>query len=236
MAKKKKTIIKVWIDSKEKDFVKKSKMFFDNKKIPNEVKSLEDGDLKVLLSSKDIFLIERKRYDDFAKSYIKKHLQDQAIRMNDKYKYYCCIVHGDMGDIRRAANYDPALKRIKQHSITQMHQKMELIYKCPCFFVSNDVQYFNKVIELSNMLVKANGINTIVKSSVRIEEHPELSILMAGTDIGEKTAQLLIDEFGSPKEALDASREELLNIDGIGDATVSKIKELKGVFENGPKV
>ena len=82
MARKKKInpILKVWIDSKEQKFVKKSKMFFDNKKIPNEVKSLEDGDLKILLQTKEVFLIERKRYDDFAKSYIKKHLQDQAIR------------------------------------------------------------------------------------------------------------------------------------------------------------
>lgn len=236
MAKKINPIIKVWIDSKEKGFVKKSKMFFDNKKIPNEVKSLKDGDLKVLLATKEIFLVERKRYDDFAKSYIKKHLQDQAIRMNEEYKYYCCIIHGDMDDIRKAARYDPALKRIKQSSIQQMYQKMELIYKCPCFFVPNDVQYFNKIIELSKMLVKANGMSTIVKSSVQIQEHPELSILMAGTDIGEKTAQLLIDEFGSPQNALNASRKDLLKINGIGDATVSKIKELKEVFENGPQV
>lgn len=236
MAKKVHPIVKVWIDSKEKGFVKKSKMFFDNKKIPNEIKSLEDGDLKVLLSTKDFFLVERKRYDDFAKSYITKHLQDQAIRMNKQYKFYCCLIHGDMGDIKRAAKYDPALKRIKQSSIQSMYQKLELVYKCPCFFVDNDVQYFNKVIELSKMLVKANGINTIVKSSVKVEEHPELSILMAGADIGEKTAQLLIDEFGSPKQALNASRDELLKINGIGDITVSKIKELKEVYENGPKI
>ncbi len=238
MARKKKInpILKVWIDSKEQKFVKKSKMFFDNKKIPNEVKSLEDGDLKILLQTKEVFLIERKRYDDFAKSYIKKHLQDQAIRMNNQYKYYCCIIHGDMGDIRRAAQYDPALKRIKQSSIQQMYQKMELIYKCPCFFVENDAQYFNKVMELSNMLAKANGINTIVKTSVQVKEHPELSFLMVGNDIGEKTAKLLINEFGSPKGVFEASRDELKNVSGVGDITVSNIKELKEVFEHGKKV
>ena len=237
MARKKSSpILKVWIDSKEQKFVKKSKMFFDNKKIPNEVKSLEDGDLKILLQSKDVFLVERKRYDDFAKSYIKKHLQDQAIRMNNQYKYYCCIIHGDMSDIRRAAQYDPALKRIKQSSIQQMYQKMELIYKCPCFFVDNDVQYFNKVVELSKMLAKANGINTIVKTSVQVKEHPELSFLMVGNEIGEKTARLLINEFGSPQNVFEASREELKKVSGVGDITVSNIKELKEVFENGKKV
>lgn len=237
MAKKKSNpIIKVWIDSKEKAFVKKSKMFFDNKKIPNEVKSLEDGDIKVLLQTKEIFLIERKRYDDFAKSYIKKHLQDQAIRMNNQYKYYCCIIHGDMSDIRRAAQYDPALKRIKDSSIQQMYQKMELIYKCPCFFVKNEVQYFNKIMELSKMLVKANGMNTIIKTSVQVKEHPELSFLMVGNDIGEKTAKLLINEFGSPQKVFEASRDDLKKISGIGDITISRIKELKEVFENGKEV
>ena len=237
MAKKKESpIIKVWIDSKEQKFVKKSKAFFDGKKIPNEIKSLKDGDLSILLKTKDTFVVERKRYDDFAQSYIKKHLQDQAIRMNESYKYYCCIIHGGMNDIYNASQYNPSLKRIKQSSIIQMYQKMEMVYKLPCFFVDNDVQYFNKVMELSTMLVKAHGIHTLVKSNIKIKEHPELSILMAGNDIGEKTAKLLLSEFGSPQNVLNASRDELLDINGIGDVTVSKIKQLKEVFENGSQI
>ena len=41
----------------------------------------------------------RKRYDDFASSYITGHLQDQAVRMNENQKYYAVIVHGGMEDI-----------------------------------------------------------------------------------------------------------------------------------------
>lgn len=229
-------IIKVWIDSKEQDFVKKSKLFFDNKKIPNEIKSLKDGDLSILLRTKEVFVVERKRYDDFVQSYIKKHLQDQAIRMNQNYQYYCCIVHGGMEDVYRAAKYNPSLKRIKQSSVTQMHQKLELIYKLPCFFVDNDAQYFNKIIELSKMLVKSHGVHTLAKTSVQVKEHPELSILMVGNDIGEKTAKLLLSEFKTPQNVFNASREELLQVNGVGDVTVSKIKQLKEVFENGSKV
>ena len=229
----KSAITKVFIDSAEKSFVKKSKIFFDNKHIYNEKKSLEDGDLKILLKTKKFFTIERKRYDDFASSYIKKHLQDQAIRMNNNCDFYCVIVHGGMEDIYRAANYNPALKKVNEKSIEKMHQKMELVYRCPCFFVDNDVQYFNKVIELCNMLVKAES--HIVKASVTINQHPDLSMLMVGGGIGEGIAKSLIDEFGSPKNALYASREDLLSIDGIGDSTVSKIKGLKEIFENGTK-
>lgn len=232
---KKSSIVKVFIDTKEQSFVRKSKIFFDNKNIYNEEKSLEDGDLKILLSTKEFFTVERKRYDDFASSYIKKHLQDQAIRMNENCKYYCVLIHGGMEDIYRAANYNPALKKINPKSIEKMHQKMEMVYKCPCFFVENEAQYFNKIVELCNMLVKVNGMNRIVKSSVTIEEHPDLSFLMVGDGIGEQTAQNLIDEFGSPKNVLYASRDDLLQVNGVGDSTITKIKELKRVFENGTK-
>lgn len=230
---KEKSVVKVFIDSAEKSFVKKSKMFFDNKGIYNEVKSLEDGDLKILLSTKKFFTVERKRYDDFASSYIKKHLQDQAIRMNNNCEYYCVIVHGGMEDIAKASDFNPSLSKVNKRSIEKMHQKMELVYRCPCFFVDNEVQYFNKILELCTMLVKSES--HIVKASVTINEHPELSMLMAGGGIGEGIAQTLINEFGSPQEALYASRDELLAINGIGDSTVAKIKELKEVFENGPK-
>ena len=235
MAKKKKTnpITKVFIDTSEKSFVKKSKLFFDKKHIKNEFKSLEDGDLKILLATKKFFTVERKRYDDFASSYIKGHLQDQAVRMNDNCEFYCTVVHGGMDDIRYAARFNPALKKINEKSIEKMHQKMELVYKCPCFFVENDVQYFNKVLELANMLTKAES--HIVKSSIVVKENPDLSMLMAGSGIGKGVAELLIDEFGSPKDALYASREDLLAVNGIGDSTVIKIKELKEVFENGTK-
>ena len=226
-------ITKVFIDTKEKSFVKKSKLFFDNKHIKNYTKSLEDGDLKILLATKKFFTVERKRYDDFASSYIKQHLQDQAIRMNDNCDFYCVIIHGSMDDIRNAARFNPALQKINTKSIEKMHQKMELVYKCPCFFVENDTQYFNKVLELSNMLVKAES--HIVKSSITVKENPDLSMLMAGGGIGKGIAELLIDEFGSPKNALYASREDLLAINGIGDSTVVKIKALKEVWENGTK-
>lgn len=235
MAKKKRInpITKVFIDSKEKDFVNKSKIFFTNKHIKNEVRPLDDGDLKILLSTKKFFTVERKRYDDFASSYITQHLQDQAVRMNDNCDFFCVIVHGDFYDITRASEFNPSLRKINKKSIEKMHQKMELVYRCPCFFVENDVQYFNKVLELATMLSKAES--QIIKATVTVKEHPELSMLMAGHGIGGEMAQKLIDEFGSPKDVLYASRDDLLSLNGVGDTTVTKIKQLKEVFENGSK-
>ena len=61
-------------------------------------------------------------------------------------------------------------------------------------------------------------------------------MLMVGSNIGEKTAKLLISEFESPQGVLNASREDLLQINGVGDVTVSEIKTLKEIFENGKKI
>ena len=44
---------------------------------------------------------------------------------------------------------------------------------------------------------------------------------------------MLLKEFGSPQAVLNASRKDLLKIKGVGDSTISKIKELKDVYENG---
>lgn len=238
MAKRKNgSIIKVFIDTDEKSFVKKSEMFFKNNGIYYEKKSLEDGDLKILLKTKEFFTVERKRYDDFVSSYIGKerHLQDQAIRMNQNCQHYCCIIHGSFDDVIRASNFNPSLKRVRESTVTKIYQKMEMIYKLPCFFVDTDAQYFNKVLELSDMLVKAHGSNIIAKSTIGIEDRVDLAILMCGNNIGEGTARLLLNEFGTPYNAMYASREELLNINGIGEGTVLKIKELREAFENGDR-
>ena len=236
MAKKKSNpIVHAIIDSKEQSFVKKSQGFFDKKGIENEVKALSDGDLKLLLSNGKEFIVERKRYDDFVASYINNHLQDQAIRLNNNYPYYCCVIHGDMNDIYRAANYNPALKRIKPGSVNKMYETLELVYKLPCFFVKNEAQYFNKVMSLSNRIIKSDNVN-LVKTNAKMNNQPELSLLMVAGGIGEKTARLLLNEFGSPQNVLNASRDELLKVSGIGNVTVDEIKKLKEVFENGNDV
>ena len=235
--KKNKSIIKVYIDTAEKNFVKKSTMFFKKQNIPHEQKSLEDGDLNIVLKTHDVFCVERKRYDDFASSYITGHLQDQAVRMNKNQKYYAVIIHGGMDDIYRAANYNPALKRIKnKKTIDKMYHRMELIYKCPCFFVDSDVEYFTTVMAISETLAKASGLNMIVKSEISVKKNKPLSILMQAEKIGQKTAELLLKEFGSPKAVLSASRDELLEINGVGDGTVTELKRLKEAYDNGKEI
>ena len=48
-----------------------------------------------------------------------------------------------------------------------------------------------------------------------------------------KNGITIIKEFGSPQKVLNASRDELKNIKGVGDRAVKEIKTLKKIFEEG---
>lgn len=226
----KQVIVKAWVDTSEKKMVKKSLAFFNKKGIECEKKPLDDGDVLLLLSNQEYFAIERKSYSDFVQSYIKNsHLQDQAFRMNKKFKNYCCIVHGSIEDLYRIK----ALRRIKQPAVDKMATKLELIYKLPIFWVDNEVQYLNKIIDLAEMIVKEGGAKIKSKSSVSIKNRPDVDFLMVGDNIGPKTALMLLKKFGTPEKVLNASREEMLEINGVGDGTVSDVKALKKLYEEG---
>lgn len=226
----KQVVVKAWVDANEKKMVKKTLAYFKKRGIECEKKPLENGDVVLLLSNQEYFAVERKSYSDFVQSYIKgDHLQDQAYRLNNNFKNYCCIVHGSIEDLYRIK----ALRRIKQPAVDKMAAKLELIYKLPIFWVDTEAQYLNKIMDLAEMIVKEGGAKVKAKSSVSIKNRPDVHILTAGSNIGDKTALLLLKKFGTPQNVLNAPREELLSIKGVGDGTVSDIKALKKLFEEG---
>lgn len=223
-------IVQAWVDSSEKKMVKKTMAFFKKQGIKCEKKPLQDGDVLLLLSNQEYFAVERKSFSDFVHSYIKDdHLQDQAYRLNNNFKNYCCIVHGSIEDLYKIK----PLRRIKQSAVDKMAAKLELLYKLPIFWVDNEALYFKKIMDLSEMIVKEGGAKIKAKSSISIKNRPDVHILTAGANIGDKTALMLLKKFKTPQKVLNASREELLEIKGVGDGTVSDIKKLKKLFEEG---
>lgn len=226
----KQVIVKAWVDTNEKKMLKKTMAFLNKKGIECEEKSLDNGDVVLLLSNQEYFAIERKSFSDFVQSYIKNsHLQDQAYRLNNNFKNYCCIVHGSIDDLYRIK----ALRRIKQSAVDKMAAKLQIIYKLPIIWVDNEAQYLNKIIDLAEMIVKEGGAKLKAKSSVSVKNRPDVDMLSAGSNIGSKKSLMLLKKFGTVQNVLNASREELLSIRGVGDETVADIKNLKKLFEEG---
>ncbi len=229
-----KDVIKAYVDKREKDMKNKSLAFFNSKNIDVEEKVLGDyGDIALLLTSKEFLNIERKTFNDFVTSYISGHLQDQAFRMNKVSNNYCVIVYGSINDLRQIEYKYPAVKHIKQSSINKMVCTLEMVYKCPVFFVENEVQYFQQIMKIAEIINKKNGETLKTKPNVTLKHRQDINILMQANKIGEKTAILLLKEFKTPEKVLNASRKDLLKVKGIGDSTVADIKSLKKIFYEG---
>ena len=229
-----KDVIKAYIDTREQNMRNKSLAFFKSKNIDIEEKALGDyGDIALLLTSKEFLNIERKTFNDFVTSYISGHLQDQAFRMNNVSNNYCVIVYGSINDLRQIEYKYPAVKHIKKTSIDKMVCTLEMVYKCPVFFVENEAQYFQKILKIAEIINKKNGETLKTKSNVTLKHRKDINILMQANKIGEKTAILLLKEFKTPENVLNASRKDLLKVKGIGDSTISDIKSLKKAFYEG---
>lgn len=226
-----KDIIKVLVDTREQQLLNKSLIFFKQQGIPAEENANKDGDLVFILKDSTPVFIERKTICDFCQSYNSGHLQEQCIRLNEK-DFACIIVYGNIHQCRNI----PTLRHINQNSVNKMTTNIMMLYKIPVFFVDNEVSYFKLCLTIVSSISKNKDRSLdVIRTHAKIQSRPDISILTSGNNIGAKKAQLLLDEFGSPKSVLEASRSELLAIKGVGDAMVADIQQLKDAFENGVK-
>ena len=227
-------ITKAYVDKKELGMKRKSIAFFHNQNIDAEERMLADyGDVACLLSSGKYLNIERKTYSDFVTSYISGHLQDQASRMNKVCDNYCVIVYGSINDLQSIAHKYPAVKHIKQTSVDKMVRTLEMVYKCPIFFVKNEAQYFQEILRLAEVINKHGGDQLQTKQVVTLHNRKDVEFVMLVNKVGQKTALLLLKELKTPEKVFTASREKLKSIKGIGDATIADIKDTARVYYEG---
>lgn len=228
-----KYILKAIVDTREQKFVQKTIAFFRTKNIEVESKALHDyGDVAIFLTTKKWCNIERKSIVDFVTSYISGHIQDQCLRMNKVSENPCIIVYGTIQDLKRVSSQYAALKRIKQTSIDKMRRTIEMVYKTPVFFVEKESHYFLEIMNIAEVLCKKD-VDILNKPSVSVKNRPDVNLIMQANRIGEKTALLLLKEFGTPEKVLNASREDLLKIKGVGDSTIADLKTLKKIYYKG---
>lgn len=229
-----KYVLKAYVDTREQKFVKKTIAFFKTKGVEIESKTLGDlGDVAILLKNKEWLNIERKSYSDFVTSYISGHLQDQCIRMGNSSNYPCIIVYGSLKDLKSISYKYPALKKIKQRSIDKMVRNIQINYRIPIFFVEKEAHYFLEIMNIAETICEKGGDVLKKKPAVSLRKRPDIEIVMGANRVGEKTALNLLKEFKTPEKVFNASREDLLKINGIGDATISDLKAWRRVFYEG---
>jgi ERCC4-type nuclease len=180
----------------------------------------EDGDVLIKRQDLSDIMIELKSVSDFVSSFNSRHIQDQALRMKEKYDFCYIIIYGKLDDINY--KYQNFTRKQYYSNIASLSVR----YKVPVLQCET---------KKSMPLLIESIINTVNKNTEPIEPpivqkkdaSSKIQVLLGIDYVGKKTAKLLLKEFKTPLGVLQATDEELLNIKGIGQKTVNGINKVR---------
>ncbi|MFB6291846.1 MAG: DEAD/DEAH box helicase [Candidatus Nanohaloarchaea archaeon] len=162
--------------------------------------------------------VERKAADDFVDSLIDQRLFSQLEELQ-QFENPILIIEGE--DLYAHRDVHPNAIRGALASIS-------LDYEIPVLW-SDDVK---STAELLKSLAKREQEEKDKEVAIRGDKAPKTreelqKYVIAGLpDINTKIADRLLEEFGSIEKVFTASEQELMNVEGIGEKTAEKLREL----------
>lgn len=188
---------------------------------------LDVGDLVVEPDIGDVQVaFERKTPSDFASSVMgeERNIYDQLDRLDEAYDHYYILIEGDMGDFERLlyTEIPPKALRGAVASITAR--------RCPVMFCSTPSGLIDTAIRLSRKhaedpSTKHTPAGTMAGKS---DASTTRQMLACCDGVGPQTAMILEDEFGSIERVLNATQDELIAVEGVGEKTARRIHESLG--------
>lgn len=202
--------IEIVADDRENAIAKKlSKM-----EIQVEKKRLDVADFMV----SDRVAVERKTAEDFADSIVDSRLFDQIDEIS-QFSKPVLLIEGE--DLYRHRDIHPNSIRGALSSIT-------IDYGIPILWSSSE----EETAEILKSMARREQEEQDRSIAVRGEKSPNtrkqmMEFVVAGLpDVNTKIASRLLENFGTVRKIFTASEEELKQVEGIGDKTASKIREL----------
>lgn len=188
-------------------------------------KQLPEGDYVI----PEDHVIERKSASDFVSSLFDGRLFDQAQRLVDTYEDVFYIIEGDFQrELKIWSNRRRQLIGALVTLVTDYNVRL---------FWSSDTYETAMIIErLARRLLEGHRggavvINKKPKSLKSIRDW-QLYVLQSFPGIGLKTAERILERFGSIEAFVKAGVSELASVEGVGEAKAMKIKELlKSVYQ-----
>ncbi|MGC9047198.1 MAG: ERCC4 domain-containing protein [Caldisphaera sp.] len=180
-------------------------------------RQLEEGDYII----PDMVIIERKSSYDFIKSLFDGRLFDQAKRLYQKYQNIIYIVEGDFKKV--ILSWENREKQIESALISLIIDfNVKILWSIDTQSTANYIVAILKK-SLSN---KESAGDFIIHKKPKIDENREwqLYIIQSFPGVGDKTAEKILDHFGTLEKFFNSSIAELSKI--IGEKKASKIKEL----------
>lgn len=203
-------MIKITVDDREDPYrIKRLEQYFDV-----TIERLETGD--IIIDNK--IAIEVKTRQDFVQSCTNRRIQEEAIKMKQKYPYSYIICYND-GKIN--------LKYSKQ-TLSQRYANITSLtirYHVPVFWVENFVHFVECILAIINAVDKAD--KPIEAPNVRPKTSNAFENVLIGIDgVGKQTAKKLLKHFKKPSAVLNATEEELDKIPRLSKKAKKNILRL----------
>ncbi|MHA1333247.1 MAG: ERCC4 domain-containing protein [Candidatus Odinarchaeia archaeon] len=210
----------LYVDSNEYSQAKDVIMALKRLNTDMIIKPLRIGDY--LIVSDDLFLIERKSVSDFLNSVNNGHLSIQ-LRNVDKYGYSDKLIIVVEGNLSYASYRKFNIKRLMSilHSLSR---KYLLISTPNATYTANYINWLNGLSKSKKANEDAAEFfrRTAPKSFTMEEKVKYVAQGFAGV----KTAERLLKHFGNIKNIVNASEDDLLEVEGIGKKTAKSLYEL----------
>ncbi|EHP89616.1 DEAD/DEAH box helicase [Methanotorris formicicus] len=203
---KEKTEIKIIVDVRERHV---GRLLADKAKV--EFKVLEVGDYVI----SDRVAVERKTAEDFVNSIIDKRLFMQLKDLR-KYQKPILIVEGR------------EFSRLHENAIKGAILSIILDFGIPIIFTENMEETVDVLIKLAEkeQIKEKRGVYVRYgKTSMSLKEQQKF-IVESLPDIGPQLAENLLKHFKTVEKVFTAKEEELKDVEGIGEKTAKKIREL----------
>ncbi|MFA4960924.1 MAG: ERCC4 domain-containing protein [Candidatus Pacearchaeota archaeon] len=191
--------IPIIVDTREKQSLITTNLI--EKKANINLEKLEIGDYKIA----DV-IIERKTFPDFVSSIIDKRLTEQLTNMK-KYEKSLLIIEG--------FNYNYDKFKIHENAVRGMILSVAIDFQIPIILTQNEKDTANFLVIIAKKFEKPKQEYSIrnTKTLKTIQEKKQF-ILEGFPGIGPVATKNLIEKFGSIKNIINASEEQLKNILG----------------------
>ena len=184
------------------------------------VEALEVGDYHV----SDDVIIERKTTSDFLHSIIddKGHLFSQLADMMREYKRSILIIEGELIDLYTSRAIDP--KAINGMILAAARFDASMVWTLS---VEHTAQMIYQEAEHEQVeQKKSQGSPHGKRSHMTLPQRQAYVVSSIGGGIGTTMAEALLKQFGSVRNVMNATIEELCDLEGIGTKTAENIHQI----------
>lgn len=195
------------------------------------ISELENGDIEVRESwdeDSPVLLFERKDVPDFAGSMTDEddHLRDQVERLTEATGEARVLIEGDMKDFETLTHTDVLARSLRGFTASLEENDGAKIKFCST--MDNLVDY---AIRTARKNFEESSSSLRVKSAVSKDEDFTMRVYGCVPGIGPSLAKTLYDAYPTLPAALEATVDDLMEIEGVGEVTAERIHDcLHGII------